>query len=75
MFGSYIQLKQLLYIGMTLTGIILVGVAAFETRACFSADEGIIHALTALISFLMGSVCVFFGLETYILRDDPDIWR
>ncbi len=69
------ELKQLVYIGLTGLGFLLLLAGVYQYNLAGVAAEPITHIITAVILFGVGTLCVFFGFETYILRDDPDIWR
>jgi len=72
---SYRNLKEALYVMHVLLGVslIIAAVVLFNTTA--SATEPICYTLPAIVLVIVGVGCVFFGVETYLLRDDPDIWR
>ncbi len=75
MFLTYHELKELLYIGLSLIGGLLTILSFYQFHLASSASDPFVNILTAMILAIVGSVCIFFGIETYILRDDPDIWR
>jgi len=75
MFLRYYELKELIYAGQTVLGIILVLVSFYQLYLSASASAPLLNLLTALILAVVGGGCIFFGIETYLLRDDPDIWR
>lgn len=72
---SYRNLKEALYVMHVLLGVslIIAAVVLFNTTA--SATEPICYILPGIVLVIVGVGCVFFGVETYLLRDDPDIWR
>lgn len=75
MFLSYHELKELIYIGETALGAVFIAASMYQLHISAAAMNPISHVLTALILLVVGVGCVFFGVETYLLREDPDIWR
>ena len=72
---DYKSLKQAVYVMLVLLGftLIITGVVLFNTTSF--ATEPISYILPGMILIVVGIGCVFFGIETYFLRDDPDIWQ
>lgn len=75
MFVSYHELKEMLYKGQTILAAFFILVAFYQFYLATSTLNPISHILTALILTFVGGICLFFGIETYNLRDDPEIWR
>lgn len=75
MFLSYHELKELIYIGEAALGVVFIGASMYQLHISAAAMNPISHIATALILLVVGVGCVFFGVETYLLREDPDIWR
>ena len=71
----YQDLKVAIYILQTLLGFVLLSasVTLFSTTA--AAVDPLCYIIPAIVLTVVGVGCVFFGVETYLLRDDPDIWR
>jgi len=70
---DYVDIKRLMYIAMTLMGVLMVFLAS---RVPIVPDpEHFSVCLAALIFLLVGSALVIFGVLTYLFRQDPDIWR
>ncbi len=69
------SLEWLVYWSITLLGAFLM-IAAFPVMdlAAPNADP-IVFALPALIMVLVGFACVFFGVVTFVLRDDSQLWQ
>lgn len=72
---SYQDVKKALYLVQTLLGINLIIVSTYLLTTTNAAIHQICQIVPAVISMIAGIACVFFGIETYMLRDDPDIWR
>ena len=72
---TYRDLKWALYIMQVLLGgsLIIASAVLFNTTAL--ATEPICYIVPGAIMMIVGISCLFFGVETYLLRDDPDIWR
>lgn len=72
---SYHELKKFIYIGLTALGVLFLVFSwhCFNVARAGSGDFS--EGLTALILLVVGSGCLLFGIETYLLQDDPDIWR
>jgi len=68
------DLKEALYIVQTILGFLCVGLALFVLQSCGQTDS-ISSIISGLILLFVGIFAIFFGLETYLLRDDADIWR
>jgi len=72
---SYRNLKEAVYIMLVLLGVMLIIAAVVLFNTTSFATEPICYILPGTIVMIVGIICVFFGVETYLLRDDPDIWR
>lgn len=67
---SYRHLKKLLYVFETLMGVLFLVLSnSLFQQATLSTW------LAAVVLFVTGSVCCVFGITTFRLREDPDIWR
>jgi hypothetical protein len=67
---SYIHLKTLLYWAVTAFGVFLIACALITGNSNDPVQQG-----SAWAMILIGSGVVTFGVLTFILKDDPDIWR
>lgn len=72
---SYHDFKEALYVLQTVLGLFFVCIGVLLLNTTATASHEIFHVVPALILVIVGTVCVFFGVETYLLRDDPDVWR
>lgn len=72
---TYRDLKGTLYLLETLLGVVLIGAAIVFINATPLASHPLWYVFPGAILLMVGIACVFFGIETYFLRDDPDIWR
>ena len=72
---SYQDIKGTLYAVQTLVGLLLLTAALYLFHLMPTSFEPISYAIPGVILLVVGGGCTFFGIETYLLRDDPDIWR
>ncbi len=72
---SYHDLKVALYCSMTVLGAVLMAFAAYMFRRGQSDLDPFTYTLPAIILAMVGFFCLVFGIETYLLRDDPEIWQ
>lgn len=72
---TYHDIKEALYVLQTLLGLVLIVVSVNLLNTTAAAIHPICHIVPAVTLMSVGIVCVFFGVGTYLLRDDPDIWR
>ena len=68
---TYAELKRILYIAQTSFGILLCVLGVHSLIA--TTDPVIMVA--ALMESAAGCGLIIFGSLTYILKDDPDVWR
>ncbi|PWT98649.1 MAG: hypothetical protein C5B53_06485 [Candidatus Melainabacteria bacterium] len=68
------DLKESLYILETLFGVILLVLAYLSLKLAWTGPDGLFYVVPGLVLFCMGIACLLFGIESVILRDDPDIW-
>jgi len=69
------DLKEALYISETIFGLFLLVLAFFVLKSALASCESLYYLIPALGIFLAGIACLVFGIGTYIVRDDPDVWR
>ena len=72
---SYHDLKKFLYIGLTAMGVLLICASWHCINIARTTFDGASHEITAVVLLAVGSACLLFGFETYLLKEDPDIWR
>ena len=72
---SYIDLKKLIYIGETVLGVLLLVLALHQLHLASVSADPLSNAITAAILFAVSTACLVFGIDTFILREDPDVWR
>lgn len=75
MFVSYPELKKILYIGQTVLGFLFLSLAWYQFQFSFNNPDSALNFITALILVTAGFLCVLFGLDAYLLRDEPDVWK
>lgn len=72
---NYRDLLTVFYGFITILGVILLGFSWYCWSQSLTATAPISYWLAAGILFIMGIVLIMFGIETYLFRDDPDVWR
>lgn len=71
----YRHMKEAVYIMMAAMGfLLLVAGANFMNSAGYSPDPFACY-LPAAILIVGGVLSMFFAFVTFLLRDDPDVWR
>jgi hypothetical protein len=73
MYLSTRDLKTLVYGAETIFGI-LIFLLGVRCLFLFGADP-LGNGISGLVLLLVGIGLIIFGVETYLLRDDPDIFR
>jgi uncharacterized membrane protein len=68
------DLLMTLYCFITIVGIILLVFAWYVWQQSETAQEPFSYWIAAIVLFIVGIVLIMFGIETYIERDDPDVW-
>jgi len=68
------DLLTALYCFIAILGLILIGFAWYVWAQSEAAQEPFSYWVTAIVLLIVGIVLVMFGIETYIVRDDPDVW-
>lgn len=72
---NYAELKKLLYALETFTGLVFLFFSWVLIQCAHNAQEPISYLVSALVLFVVGLLCILFGVEAYFFRDDPDVWR
>lgn len=67
-------LKKSLYIGETLFGVLLVILAILTLRMALASSDVLFYLIPGLALLIAALGCIMLGVESIILRDDPDIW-
>lgn len=75
MFIRYYELKKVIYIALAILGVALTTIAIFEFAKIGAANINPTSWLTGMVCMLSGAGMIFFSIETFLLRDDPDVWR
>lgn len=75
MFIKYHELRELCYVGQALLGFLFLGASIYQLDVAHVAAAPLFHMVTGLVLQVVGIGCLFFALEAYLLRDDPDIWN
>lgn len=69
------DLLTVFYCFITILGLILLVFSWYIWKQSQTAVEPVSYWLAAIVLLIMGIVLIMFGIETYIFRDDPDVWR
>jgi hypothetical protein len=69
------DLKEAMYIVQTMFGFILLALGIHTLQMGKSSGDFATALITGVVLAIVGVGCLFFGLETYILKDEEDIWR
>lgn len=69
------DLKEAMYIVQTMFGFILLALGIYVLQTSRSSEDFATSLIMGSILAVVGVGTLFFGLETYILKDDEDIWR
>lgn len=69
------DLKEAMYIAQTMFGFMLLAIGVYMLQSSGTATDFATSLITGVILSIVGIGSLFFGLETYILKDEEDIWR
>lgn len=72
---KYHEWKEAVYIMMAVAGAFFLVFAIMSIQAGHGGPISSSGFISGLILLLAGVVCELFALVTYIIRDDPDVWR
>ncbi len=72
---NYRELRKLLYCLQAAMGCLFLVLAWHLLCEARVAVDALSLIVSGAILSIVGSACIVFGLDTYLLRDDPDIWR
>lgn len=66
-------LKKAMYILQSLLGLSWVIMALFMF---FKPDANLLYdSFPACVLLFAGTTCIYLGVEAFLLREDPEIWR
>jgi hypothetical protein len=71
---SYFELKEAIYIGLGIFGIILLFIAWSLIRSAGYNVDPALNIVPGIILCLAGMTCIFFALQVFFHRDEPEIW-
>jgi hypothetical protein len=71
---SLLELKESLYVIETLFGVFLLVLAYSTLRMAFNTCDCLYYLIPGLALLVVSGACIMFGIEAFILRDDPEIW-
>ena len=69
---SYLELKDAVYKMMAVLGIVFLLMSLLPFTAGVTQ---VTHLASSICLFLAGIVFLLFSLTTFLIRDDPDVWR
>ena len=69
------DLKEAVYIFETGFGVLLLVAAVLLLRVVANSPDALFNLLIGGVLLLVACVCILFGLSTYFLRDEQDIWQ
>ncbi len=72
---NYAEIKLLLYRFQGMLGLIMIFGSWRFMNESSDAIEPVTYWFPGVILLVMGTICTLMALETYFLRDDPDVWR
>ncbi len=52
----------------------MIGFSWYVWKQSKTAVEPVSYWAAAIVLLIMGIVLIMFGIETYLFRDDPDVW-
>ncbi len=67
-------LKKLLYVFETVFGLLVCIFAVHMVKTAEPSVSSIVYELPGAIMFLAGLGCILLGVDTFMLREDPEIW-
>lgn len=72
---SYRELRILLYWAQTVLGLLFLALAYNLLVTADTVPEPLCNVVPGIILLGVGLGCTLFGLDTFLLKDDPDLWR
>lgn len=72
---KYYELKTVIYVAQALSGLLLTIIGLVEFSNWDKTVLDLPCLLTGGICLLTGAGMLLFAFETYLLADDPDVWR
>ncbi len=75
MFVTYSEIKRILYISQTVLGLVFLAVSWYQYQVAVNDSEAVLNFIVAITLLTAGFLCVLFGLDALLLRDETDIWR
>ncbi len=72
---SYRDVLMVLYCGIAILGVVFLGFSWYCWKLSIMAEEPVSYWIASIVLLIVGIALIMFGLETYIFRDDPDVWR
>jgi len=72
---SYESIKQTFYLFFALFGLLVILTGCWMLYMTGVSADPAAYFIPGTILLFVGSGCVFFSIETYMLREEQDIWR
>lgn len=72
---TYREMKLAIYCFEVAMGAFLIVVGIIIMKDAATAPAPIVYMIPSMASIFVGLFLLLFGFDTYLLRDDPDIWR
>ncbi len=69
------DILTIFYCAIAISGLILLAFAWYIWKQSETAAEPISYWLAAIVLAIVGVVLIMFAIETFLFRDDPDVWR
>lgn len=74
MYVTYSELKRILYIAQTVLGLVFLAISWFQLHVAVNNSDAVLNFIVGITLVTAGFLCVLFGLDALLLRDEPDIW-
>ena len=72
---SYPEYKKLIYLALGIGGIGLLVISWYFANINEASSDPLGYVIPSALLFFAGTASLLFCLESFYLRDDPDIWR
>ncbi len=71
---SYFELKEAVYVMIPALGAILLFISFFSLNFASNTVAPVSDLVSGIVLAIAGIACMLFGLTTWIIRDDPQVW-
>lgn len=69
------DLKEAVYVFETIFGLLLLIPAFLVLKAAKTDGDALFDLIPGIALVIAAITCIGFGVGTYLVRDDPDVWR